>query len=134
MQRVGEREQIARFILVVLDLGARKRARRRDHWQEAGQRRMLSPRFGKPGGDVVNVAADLVAAAISERAIDHDAIAEPFAQTGDRIVLGIEFGKGGAVLAAGHRRHRILQFLRRCRPHHNALEALENVERPIESF
>ena len=36
VQRIGEREQIALLVLVVLDLGAGKRARRRHHRQKAG--------------------------------------------------------------------------------------------------
>ena len=134
VQRFGECEQTALFVGVVLDLCAGEGTRRRDDWQESGKRRVLRPGCGEAGSDVADIAADLVLTAIGDRAVDHDAIAETFAQTGGGIVLGIKFRKGRAILSAGHGRHRILQFLRRGRPHGNAFEPLENIERPIEPF
>ncbi len=93
---------------------------------------MLRLGFGDAGLDVLDVAPDLIGARVTERPVDDDAVAEPFAEASCDVVLGIEFRKCLAVPATRHRGHRVFQFFRRGRSHGNALEPLENVERPIE--
>src|SRR5437660_11371952 len=100
VQRFGERKEVALFIFVVLDFGSRQRARRRYHREKACERGVLLLGLGQTGVDVVDVAADLVLAAIGNRPIDDDAIAQPFAQPGGGVVLGIKFRKRLAVLTA----------------------------------
>jgi hypothetical protein len=88
--------------------------------------------LGDAGLDVPDVASDLIGAHIAERLIDDHAVAEAFAQARGGVVFGIEFRERVAVAAARHGGHRVLEFLGRRRPHTDALEPLENVERPIE--
>ena len=132
VQRLGEREQIGLLVLIMFDLGARQRACRRDHGQESSERRVLLFGLGDSGFDVLDVASDLIGAGVTERPVDDDAVAEPFAEASCDIVLGIEFRKCLAVPSARHRGHRVFQFFGRGRAHGNALEPLENIECPVQ--
>ena len=134
VQGFGEREQVGLLVLVVLDLGTGQRTCRRHYRQEAGKSGVLLLGNGEASREVLDVAADLALARVGNWLVNNNAIAEPLAQARRGIVLGIEFGKRSAVLAAGHRRHRVLELPWRCRPYGDALEAFENVERPVQSL
>src|SRR5262249_55208466 len=116
----------ALLIAVVLVLGVRQRAGRRDYRQEGA----CDLHFGCRGLEIGDVALDL-RIRIAQRAVDHEARAEPFAQARKAVVSRRELGEGDAVLPAADGGHGILRFLRGQRPTGDATEAVMDVEGPV---
>jgi hypothetical protein len=126
VQAVGERAEQAPLVRVMLVLRVRQRARRRDDRQEGAR----DLRFGRRGLEVGDVALDLHVR-VAQRAVDHEARAEPLVQARSPIVFRIEFGKGDAVLPAADGRHGILGLFGGQRPAGDAAEAVMDVKGPV---
>ena len=87
MQSVGERKEEGFFVLVVLDLGSRERACRRNDRQERGQTGMIGFCPGNAGLEIGDVAFDLGGAAIADGAVADDAVAKAAAEPGGNVCL-----------------------------------------------
>ena len=129
MQAVGERPQQALLVRIMLVLGVRQRACRRDDWKECA--RDLG--FGGGGLEVGDVAFDLNVG-VGQRRVDHEARAEPLAQSGNPVVFGVELGERDAVLTASDGRHGILGFVLGERPGGNAGQPVMDVKGPVAAF
>lgn len=133
VQRVGERHQVGFLVLVVLDLGARERACRRDDREEAREPRVLALRFGDACFQVGDIAGYLLLG-IFDRTVDDDAIAEPLGKPGGRVIFGVELGERRMVAPAAHRRHRIGHFFGGRGTYRDAAKPLEDVEGPVDAL
>jgi hypothetical protein len=86
--------------------------------------------LGGGGLEIGDVALDR-RVQIGEVAVDHEARAEPLAQAGDAVVLGVEFGEGDAVLPATRGGHGILGLFVGQGSRGDAGEAVVHVEGPV---
>ena len=86
--------------------------------------------FGCRGLEIGDVALDLHIR-VAQRAVDHEARAEPLVQARKAVVFRVEFGKGDAILPAADGRHGVLGLCGGQRPGGDAGEAVVDVKGPV---